>query len=48
MPWSRSKRGKPYLAVVIIPPFKPMERDNMEGFGRAKRGKTYFVAMFWS
>jgi hypothetical protein len=46
MPWSKSKQVKPYLAVVIIPLFKPMERDNMEGFGKVKWDKTYFVAMF--
>jgi hypothetical protein len=46
MPWPKSRRGWPSLAVVFGQIIKPMEKGNMDVFGRVQRGKTFFVAIY--
>jgi hypothetical protein len=48
MPWLKSRPDWPSLAVVLGQIIKPMEKGNMDVFGRALRVKTYFVAIFWN
>jgi hypothetical protein len=48
MPWPKSRPDWPRLAVVLGQIIKPMEKGNMDVFGRVPRGKISFVAIFWS